>query len=176
MGNKQNSINLLKPEEKSFFERFLSWTLTVGRVLVIITEAVALLAFLYRFGLDMQIVDLKDDIEPLQRYIDSKKDKEEKFRDLHDRLQLVKKYDSSASNTNNLFQKIINQARGKLVFNSIAITGEGLLIDATANSTSAMTAFVNSLKTNPDIKGISIDSVKNKPSLAQIDIIMKIAL
>ncbi|CAN5165930.1 hypothetical protein BH11PAT1_BH11PAT1_6400 [soil metagenome] len=176
MGNKQNSINLLKTDEKSVFEQILAWILTIGRVLVIVTEGIALLAFVYRFGLDRKLVDLKDDIKPLQIYITQKHAREETFRDIQDRLRIIKKYNVAASETNLLFAKVIENAKGKLVFNAISQDTKTITIDALTRSTSNMSAFINQLKTIPQVKTISIDKVENKPASAQIGFVITIAL
>ena len=57
------SINLVKSRKPHFLDRFITWALNAGRLLVIITETVALSAFLFRFGLDREIVDLNDKIK-----------------------------------------------------------------------------------------------------------------
>lgn len=176
MGNKLNNINLLKSEERSLFERVLSWTLTVGRVLVIITEAVALGAFLYRFGLDMKLVDLKDDIKPLQAYVESKKGQEENFRDIQERLSLVKKHDSEALQLNTLFQNVITIAKGKIRFNTVDLNNETIKIDAITRSPGLMASFINELKALPEVESISVDKVESTQSNAEINILLSVAL
>jgi hypothetical protein len=52
MAKDQISINLLDNKGKSFTEQFLDWALAIGRLLIIVTETVALAAFLYRFSID----------------------------------------------------------------------------------------------------------------------------
>lgn len=174
MGNKLNSINLLKSEEKSLFERILAWTLTVGRVLVIFTEGVALVAFLYRFGLDMKLVDLKDEIRPLQAYVESKKEQEENFRDIQDRLALVKKHDPEAPKMNTLFQNAIKAAQGKVRFNTIDVSNETIKIDAVTRSPGLMSAYIASLKAFPEVKSISVDKVESTQSNAEINMLLSV--
>ena len=52
MENSPASINLVKKNEKSSVDKFINWTLSIGRLIVIITEIIAISAFLYRFSLD----------------------------------------------------------------------------------------------------------------------------
>jgi len=176
MGNKTNGINLLKSEERSLFERVLSWTLTVGRILVIITEAIALGAFLYRFGLDMKLVDLKDDIKPLQAYVDSKKEQEENFRDIQERLSLVKKHDMAAAQMNSLFQNVITAAKGKIRFNAVDVTTENIRIDAVTLSPGLMSSFIATLRGMPEVASISVDKVESSQANSEINMLLSIAI
>jgi hypothetical protein len=64
MDNKaQLKINLLKKKSNRSLDVFVRWAITGGRFLVILTETIALGAFLFRFNLDRQIVDLSDRIK-----------------------------------------------------------------------------------------------------------------
>src|SRR5689334_11570583 len=96
---KKRVINLLPNKGDSLFEQFLSWALTVGRLLIIITETLALSVFLYRFVLDVQIIDLHDKIKQESAIIDNLKDQEESFRNLQTRLLLAKNFDTKKDTT-----------------------------------------------------------------------------
>ena len=69
MASIKPSINLFKDKNKNFFDLFIKWALSIGRVVVIATEAIALSAFLYRFSLDQQLIDLNDKIVQKQALV-----------------------------------------------------------------------------------------------------------
>src|SRR6185312_966933 len=83
------TINLAKHRGESFVDRFIRFALTTGRVVVILTEVIALGAFLYRFTLDRTLVDLHDRIQQGQAVVNLLKDNETTFRNLQDRLALA---------------------------------------------------------------------------------------
>ena len=89
MSNRSPSINLIKNTQVDFFTELINWALTVGRLLVIIIELIALGAFLYRFSLDRRLDELRTDIKAKQTIVLTQKDNETKYRDLQDRLQLA---------------------------------------------------------------------------------------
>ncbi|HCS79450.1 TPA: hypothetical protein DIV55_06990, partial [Patescibacteria group bacterium] len=65
MGNPAKPINLLtrKDFDASLVGRILRWSLIYGRYIIVSTEIIVLLAFIYRFSLDRQITDLNEEIE-----------------------------------------------------------------------------------------------------------------
>src|SRR4029078_3722140 len=94
MAENKPSINLLPRKGEGFLTQFLNWAVNIGRLLIIITETVALATFLYRFNLDMKIVDLPHDIKQKSFIVKNSKVYEESFRNLQERLALAKKYDA----------------------------------------------------------------------------------
>src|SRR5258706_9366482 len=93
---KSPAINLAKGRGQTFLDRFLNWALSIGRVVVIVTEAVALTAFLYRFNLDRQIIDLHSRINQEQIIVKLLNNNETTFRSLQDRLSLINKLSQQA--------------------------------------------------------------------------------
>src|SRR5436309_794525 len=90
---KPRVINLLPQGGDNFGSQFLAWALTVGRLLVIITETLALSVFIYRFSVDMQIIDLHDKIGISSQIVANFKKGEDTYRDLHQRITYAKQYD-----------------------------------------------------------------------------------
>lgn len=161
---KNRKINLLQKNE-TFLNQFLSWSLTVGRLLVIITETLALSVFLYRFLLDMRIVDLHDKIRTENIIVTNFKSGEDTFRNIQSKLALAKQYDSSGSKILTILQDIVALGRNKITFTSIIVKTDVILITAQAPSASLLYNFTQSLKSYPDVTSVSIDRVENKPSL-----------
>src|SRR5690348_10423161 len=83
------TINLIRGRKPHFLDHFISWALTIGRVVVIATEAIALSAFLYRFGLDRQLVDLRDKIAAEENIVKFLKKNEDTYRNLQGRIALA---------------------------------------------------------------------------------------
>jgi len=148
--------------------QFLNWALSVGRLLIILVEFLALGTFLYRFTIDWQIVDLKDKIKNQRAIVSSFQTQEDNFRNLQSRLEYIKKYNAVAMDDPKLLGDIIEMGRGYITFSSIFISNNKVRIEAEASSVSPLTAFVDQLKEYPQIQNISIDKVENKTSNAEI--------
>ncbi len=164
------SINLLPKKGESFFTHFFNWTISIGRLLIILTEFVALATFLSRFSLDMQIVDLHDKIKRDAAMLTQMKPAEENFRNLHTRLELIEKYKTLGSRTPTLFTDIANLGRGNITFKNLTVGPDTVKIEAQAISSSALSQFTASLKNQPSVTSVSIDKVENETSKGMITV------
>lgn len=156
------SVNLLKSKDNNYIDKFISWALTIGRMVIILTETIALVAFLYRFILDRQIIDQKDRIAQnaaqLKLYEQSEKD----FRNLQSRLDLIGKLEKQAPEQITLFSDIITNTPKGMTMTTINVSSNGIHIDANVQSVASLTKFVNTLKQNPRVLTVSIDKIENK--------------
>lgn len=163
------SINLLK-KQTSLIDRFVNWALTIGRLLVIVTEVVALSAFIYRFSLDRQLIDLHSKITQEQAIVNYLKDNEKTYRNLQDRLSIATTYSTLAVSRFKIFHDIAGFAPVGMSFNNLALYEDRVRVDANADSVSSLSIFVNSIKNYPEIDSVSIDKIANKASSAVITI------
>ncbi|MBI4089377.1 MAG: hypothetical protein HY424_01560 [Candidatus Levybacteria bacterium] len=159
------SINLVKNQQVPLLDRFMSWALTVGRLIVILTEIVAVIAFIYRFSLDEKLVDLHSKIKQKQTLISLLKSDENKYRNLQDRIALAATFSEKGSKANKTVKGIIDLMPPGIKIDNFTLNKDRINIDMNIASIPQLTAFINSLKSYPEIKSISIDNIENKPSL-----------
>lgn len=164
------SINLLPKKGESFFTHFFNWTLSVGRLLIILIEFIALATFLSRFSLDMQIVDLHDKIKRDAAMLTQMKPAEENFRNLHTRLALIDTYKTIGTRTPSLFSDIANLGRGSITFKNLTVGPETAKIEAQAVSSASISDFIAALKKHPLVTSVSVDKVENETSKAMITV------
>lgn len=160
-----SSINLIKNKHVSFLDKFMGWALTVGRLIVIITEIVAVAAFIYRFSLDERLSDLHSAIKQKQTIVSLLKQDENKYRNLQSRLALASTVQEKFAKTNKIILDVIDKASDGIDINNFVLNKDRINIDANVGSTSTLKNFINSLKNYPDIKSINIDNIENKPSI-----------
>lgn len=168
MAKSMHEINLLPSRTDTTLMQFLNWALTIGRLLVILVETLALGTFLYRFSLDMQIQDLKDKIKNERLIVASFKVSEDKFRNFQTKLELSKKIDAAGENSPKMLSDIIEMGKGYITFRNISITAKAFQIEAQASTVAPLSTFVNSLKNYPPVESVSIDKVDNKTGSALI--------
>lgn len=169
MKNTTRSINLLR-NRKTFLDNFISWALTLGRLVIILTEAVALSAFLYRFFLDRELVDLHDKILAKQAIIKLSKSNEDKFRNLQERLASIKTLTVAEKKLPTMYQEIFGIIPQEITVNSFVLKQENLTIAADVPSISSLAAFVSALQGYPSINSISIDKIENKTANVTISV------
>lgn len=165
-----HNINLLPNKGDTMLNQFLSWALTVGRFLVIVTETLALSVFIYRFSLDMKIVDLHDKIKNKSIIVENFKTGEDIYRNLQARLASAKQYDTNRDDTLKILKDVIELGRNKITFNSINVTPDSIQIQAQAQSSGILSLFTQNLRNYPKVKDISITRVENKTSSGIINI------
>lgn len=170
MAEKDLSINLLPKKEDSFLTQFLDWALTIGRLLIILTEIVALGTFLYRFTLDMQLVDFHDKIKNDSFILINFKNAEDTFRDIQARLASVKQYNAVANTTGNVFADIIKMGQGKVTFKDLSVSTQLATISLQAATGKAVKQFVDALKNDPSVTSVVVDKVDANPSSATISV------
>ena len=176
MADKDTTINLLPKNSESFMSQFFNWALSIGRLLIILTETVALATFIYRFSLDMQIVNLHDKIKSESFILDNFQSAESTFIDLQNRLSTVKQYTPIDTRTATIFSDIIAMGKGSVTFKDITVNTQNVSIEIQAPSVDSLTQFVNSLKSYPLITSVSIDKVQNSATNAQITLLITATL
>ncbi|MDP2649893.1 MAG: PilN domain-containing protein [bacterium] len=166
--SKSYSINLAKEKDKRFFDKFLQWALTIGRLIIILTESIALLTFLYRFSLDRQLIDLHDRIVQKQAIVKLLKGNEDKFRDLQNRLTILDTLSNSSSTTTKVFDDLIISLPKDMDVNNLTLSNDYIKIEVKARSITTIGAFVKSLRDNPNVASVSLDRIENRTSNATI--------
>ncbi|HVF69400.1 MAG TPA: hypothetical protein VNA13_02415 [Xanthomonadales bacterium] len=176
MTEKVKSINLLPHQGEGFLDQFLGWALTVGRLLIILTETLALSTFLYRFSIDMRIVDLHDLIKNQSLIVQGYQNNEKIYRNLQTKLSLSEEYTAKSNIASDTLSDIIDMGRGKITFKNLIVSDKNIKIEAQAASANILSVFVNSLKNYPGIVSVSIDSVENRTSNAVINMTISASL
>lgn len=162
MASTPAQINLFKNKEIPFFDKFINWTLNIGRLIVIATEIIAIAAFIYRFSLDERLSNLKSSIKQKQAFVALFKNDENKYRNLQDRLSLIAEFANKGNKTYKIFQDIIGFTPQDIKFNNLALTNDRIYINLNVVSTSSLSNFINKLKNYSGIKVVSIDNIENK--------------
>lgn len=172
---KTPSINLFR-DRKSLLEKFITWALTIGRLIVIATEVIALSAFLYRFSLDRQLIDLHDKIKQKQAIVLSWKENEAKYRDLQERLLLASKLSSTGEQTIESFDEIISITPQDFLISNLTYSQERIKIDGDVGSVTSLSSFVKALKKELNPESLSIEKIENKSSSGVITVSLSIKL
>ena len=157
-----NSINLLKSRKKDIANTVINWSLTIGRLMVIVIELVALSAFLYRFSLDRQIIDLNSTIKQQEAVVELLRNNEIQYRNLQERLSLASDFSAMGMPKVKIFQDIANMSPQDIVINTLSVFENKITINVSTQTTSSLNTFTNSLKSYPQITKLNLDSINVK--------------
>ena len=176
MPKKYPSINLVKTRHIDFFERFIGWALTIGRLVVIATELIALICFVYRFSLDSQLIDLHSKIKQEQAVVNFLKKDEEAYRNLQDRLSVAGTFSTLGTEKIKIFNDVLELTPQGITFTDFGLSNDQLRMTANVESVFSLSSFVESLKAYPKIDSVSIDKIENRPGAGLIKITINTTL
>ncbi len=168
MVKNSSSINLLKIDKNETLEQIMNWSLTVGRILIIGVELIALLAFLYRFSLDSQLQDLNTQIKQRQTIVAFQKQNENTYINLQQRLKLISDTSASGAQTVKIYYDILNLTPAGMILNNVTLSDNNILIEANISSITPLGVFTNTLKKYPSVESISIDKIQNNTTSSTI--------
>lgn len=166
---KFTSINFTKDRNQSFLDRSLSWSMTTGRTIVVITEALALCAFLYRFSLDRQIIDLHGHINDERSVVNALDSNETMFRTLQTRLVAINTLSPLAIKKTTILEHIYSEKPPEVIIEQVQLDSGAITIQATAPTTTAIQSYLKELHADDMITGIYLSQVENKTSTGTIE-------
>jgi hypothetical protein len=165
---KITSINLLRSSKSHWRENFLKWALSTLRFLIILTETIALAAFVYRFSLDREIIDLADKIKQQQTLVEFLKNDEAKYRNIHERLAAAQTLGTQGNTKTELLKQLVTAAKGKVTFQKVTLDKSSFLLEISTNSTVGLSKFLESVKALPWVKRVNVDRVENRANTGVI--------
>lgn len=162
------TINLVRGRKPRIFDNFVGWALSIGRVVIILTELVALGAFLYRFGLDRQLVDLHDKIAQEQSIVDLLKQNEDTYRNFQYRLSLAKSVMASQAQSVKLYADILSMIPSDATLKTLIFDQGSIKMAVDVTSITSLSALTDKLNNYPNFSNVSLDRLENKTTVGLI--------
>lgn len=160
MNPSKTKINLSKKSRSNIQNVVYSWVINIGRIIIVLTELMALSALFYRFLVDKQIIDLHDRIKREETILSQQEGKESEYRNIQERLKLAESITESTEKRSRLLSFILNRMQtGNIQITNFEANQNGMIIDGNASSIFSINNFVNELKTYPDVLSIVIDEI-----------------
>lgn len=154
------SINLVK-RKVNLLDEILKWALSVGRLLVIITEIVAFSTFIYRFSLDRTLIDLHTQIKNKQAIVESLKERENTYRRFQERILVASITSEKAGINVKILNDIVELTPSEITFNSFSIDNGEATIDSNISSISSLSNFITALKAYSEFSSVNIKSIQS---------------
>lgn len=156
------SINLSSKSGTRIESVFFTWAINAGKIIIVLTELIALSALGYRFWVDRQIIDLHDAIKKEQLLLKSQSEKEKDYRNVQTRLFAVNTLAASSQSKLDLMNAILNAvSQANFSSSDIAINGSAITLSGVSQSVFAVNSFVTTLKSNPKIRSINMDTFES---------------
>ncbi len=155
------TINLLphKDFDQTPLGKFLQWSLTYGRYIIVSTEIIVLLAFIFRFSLDRQITDLNEEIAQKSAIIEANQTFEQQFRNLQLRVNTIGKIITNQDLPLNILKHLENITPSGITFSSYNYAGNKINIQAIAASDQSLAEFLYQLKKSQLLSDINVTNL-----------------
>lgn len=162
---KPPSINLLGQEDLAHSPqgRIVNWALTYGRYIMIGTEIVVLLAFISRFSLDRKLTDLREEIDQKQAILTANVSLENEIRSLQTQLANIKTLLTDQAKPVEYLALVASLLPADVYVNSLEITKDKIIADATAATTDGFNQLLINLQTTKKFTNVEIGDVKKNP-------------
>lgn len=157
-------VNLLPKEdiEKHAIGKFLKWTLSYGRFIIIVVELIVFLVFFSRFIYDQKLADINERVEQKQAIVASAADFEEKIREIQTRIEQVKSLDEGRTVYLTILAKLKQIVPTDMVFTKLDFEEEKLTIEGQTSTNESFAKFIIALKSDELFSEISIETVGKK--------------
>ncbi|MDO8638340.1 MAG: PilN domain-containing protein [Candidatus Daviesbacteria bacterium] len=159
-------INLLvqKNIQPKIYVRLLKWILSSGKFIVIVVELITISAFVYRYKLDSDLIDVQEKIKEIVPYIQSLKNNEILIRQTQFQLQTIQQIKSTNPAFENIFTKIalLTPKSIRLTNISLQITSPvktDLTISGVTPSNLELSTFIKTLQNDPTFSNISLTNI-----------------
>ena len=156
-------INLLPQSafETSFTGRFLQWAVTSGRYIIILTEAVVIVAFLSRFKLDQDLANLSDTIKGQRTLLERQLPLENQFRFTQSRLNATHDMLGRQVLVRQRFDKLLTSLPTSVKLVSVKFERNQTTVQATTLSEQSVAEFLARVKQDGFWKELEMSDFAN---------------
>jgi hypothetical protein len=153
-----SSINLLPRDSFEFSTtgKLLKWVTTAGRVLVVLTEFIVLLAFASRFYFDKKLDDLGEVLVQKEEQIAAYVDVETEMRKLLAKQKPIEAFETGSIN---FAEKIDNLTRilpTGTIIDTVIIGNQSLTVSGKSPSEYAFAQLISGVKKMPEVTSVNM--------------------
>ena len=157
----KKEINLLPREdfEKRPIGKFLIWSLTVGRWIVVVTELIVILAFLSRFKLDRDLTNLYESIREKQNIIAASAGFEKDFRSFQTRLSNSDKIIKNQLGIVEIISAVSSVTPPEVALTKLSYSTSEIQIAGQALSEMGLKTFLSGLKQSSLLTEVNLGNI-----------------
>lgn len=160
-------VNLLirKGEVVKLHIRLLRWLLSSGRYIVVFVELVVIAAFIMRYKLDGELVDLQGQISEQAKFIQSLSAEEQTIKQTQFRLSTIKQIHKDNADFASILFKISALTPTRITLSNISFNRASptapfnISISGQTPSNVELSVFIKSLQNDPLFSGITLTNI-----------------
>jgi hypothetical protein len=154
----KHTINLLPQDsfEQSSLGKFIKWSTTVGRWIVVFADLIVIGSFLSRFYFDTKLADYHDDIKEKQAILEATSQFETSFRALQKRLSLIKTLSAKKINGEAKAAFVSQVVPEGVTIENITIAADKITLSGISQDQTTIANLIKNLLLSPDVSGVNI--------------------
>lgn len=160
---RKKSINLLPKDafESSALGVVMEWALVFGKWSVIVTQLIVMGAFLWRFGLDRRLTDLRKEMAASVAVIESYSQTEEEFLLMQRRVEYASQVLSRWELYNEMLATTEQATPSDVWYERLSIVPENLTMAAYSSSLTGFGRLLTDIAGNPRFGTVNIGSIED---------------
>lgn len=139
--------------------KFLRWSLTYGRYIIIGTQIIVLLAFFSRFRFDQELSDLHTRIDEKTNIVEALSPIETATRAIQNRLEIIEKLESSRSLYFLVLTTLSQETPKDIYVEKISFNQNQLSISGKSRTNKAFDNFLTFIRKNGSFSQISLEEI-----------------
>lgn len=159
--NKIN-INLVIRDgfDKSFSGQMLSWILTYGRYIIIITQIIVLSVFFLRFKIDRDHTDLQDLVSQKQAIVESGADLETEIRRIQGKLSYIRQISDNQDSFLKVLRFFQDHTPSDVTFSAFDLSATRINFSATAGDLGSFSFLLRQLQQQKQFSDVSLEDIQ----------------
>lgn len=145
----------------SSFGRSVTWSLTIGKYIVIFTELIVILSFIGRFILDRRVMDLNEAISSKRKIITSFSELESDFYILKKKISNFKEIDGQY-NIVSVYPLIADVLPPEIALEKLAIGKESIAMDGLATSNNDLYILIDNFQRSNIFYNVNVKSIESE--------------
>lgn len=161
---KQININLVVKEgfDESYSGQVLSWALTYGRYIIIITQIVVLSVFFLRFRIDRDHTDLKESVAQKQALVESVSELETEIRRIQGKLIYIKQITKDQDSYLKALRFLQDNTPTDMIFSVLTLSPEKMSITASSGNLKSFSYFLKKIQLDKKFTEVSLEDISRK--------------
>lgn len=162
---RKHDINLLasRSAEKSFQEQLLSWAMTYGRYIIILTQITVLSVFFARFKFDREYADLQEKVHQKQAIVSSFGDLESEVRKVQQKLDNIATITEKQHLPVSLLKFFQQHVPTDTKFTSVSFDGTTIAINVSLSSMHSFNILLAQLQNEGWFSEILVEDINRRP-------------
>jgi len=153
-------INLLPEKERDFLDKGIYFVLHYLRYVLVITQIVVISVFFYRFKIDQEIIDLKDELQQKQEIVAVSDPLIKQAEKVDLKTKQIREVLSNQTQFSESFTYFLNTFPLRLTIKRLDILGGIYKFDVTTTDPETIRSYLARLKKDKRFKDVTLGSIK----------------